>query len=93
MHTAELLYLNPVLLRLKLLLKRYKSPGVNKILAEVIQAGGNTSDSKIHKLINSFWNTEKLPQQWKESTIVPIYKKDNRSVVIIEEYHCYQLYT
>jgi hypothetical protein len=31
--------------------------------------------SKISKLINSFWNKEELPDKWKESIIVPIYKK------------------
>jgi hypothetical protein len=29
----------------------------------------------IHRLINSIWKEEQLPQQWKESIIVPIYKK------------------
>jgi hypothetical protein len=27
--------------------------------------------SAIHKLINSVWNKEELPDQWKESVIVP----------------------
>jgi sorting nexin-29 len=31
--------------------------------------------STIHKLINSVWNKEELPDQWKESIIVPIHKK------------------
>jgi hypothetical protein len=31
--------------------------------------------SEIHKLINSVWNKEELPDQWKESIIVPIHKK------------------
>jgi hypothetical protein len=47
-------------------LKRYKSPGIDQIPADVIQAGGNTLYSEIHKLINSIWNKEELPQQWKE---------------------------
>jgi hypothetical protein len=29
----------------------------------------------IHKLINSIWNKEQLPDQLKESIIVPIHKK------------------
>jgi hypothetical protein len=29
---------------------------------------------EIHKLINSIWNKEELPQEWKESIIAPIYK-------------------
>jgi hypothetical protein len=42
-------------------LKRYNSPGSNQIPAELIQAGGEILHSKIHELINSIWNTEKLP--------------------------------
>jgi hypothetical protein len=29
----------------------------------------------IHKLINSVWNEEELPYQWKESIIVPVHKQ------------------
>jgi hypothetical protein len=39
-------------------LKKYKSPGSDKILAELIQAGGEMLLSVIHKLINSVWNKE-----------------------------------
>jgi hypothetical protein len=42
--------------------KRYKSPDVDQIPAEQIQAGGNTFCPEIHKLINSIRNKEKLPQ-------------------------------
>jgi len=28
--------------------------------------------SEIHELINSIWNKEELPEEWKESVIVPI---------------------
>jgi hypothetical protein len=34
-------------------LKKYKSPGSDKILAELYQAGGETLVSVTHKLINS----------------------------------------
>jgi hypothetical protein len=37
-------------------LKKYKSPGSDQILAELIQTGGKTLLSAIHKLINSIWN-------------------------------------
>jgi hypothetical protein len=33
----------------------------------------------IHKLINPVWNKEELPDQWKESIIVPIHKKDDKT--------------
>jgi hypothetical protein len=38
------------------------------ILIEVVE----TLVSAFHKLINSIWNKEELPNQWKESIIVPI---------------------
>jgi hypothetical protein len=35
--------------------------------------------SAIHKLINSIWNKEEFPDQWKESIIVPIHKKVDKT--------------
>jgi hypothetical protein len=49
------------------------------IPAELIQAGGEILLSEIHKLINSVWNKEELPNQWKESIIVPIHKKGDKT--------------
>jgi hypothetical protein len=77
-------------------LKRFKSPGSDQIPAELIQAGGEILYSKIHKLIKSIWNEEELPDQWKESIIVKVQKKGDKTdlrVVIIVGYHCYQLHT
>jgi hypothetical protein len=56
-------------------LKKYKSPGRDQIMAELIQEGSETLWSEIHKLINSIWNKGELPDQWKESITVPIHKK------------------
>jgi hypothetical protein len=60
-------------------LKKYKSPGSDQILAELFQAGGKMLLSAIHKLINSIWNNEQLPDQWKKSIIVPIHKKGDKT--------------
>jgi hypothetical protein len=60
-------------------LKSYKSPGDDQISAELTQAGGETLWSEIHKLINSIWNKEEFPDKWKESIIVQIHKKGNKS--------------
>jgi hypothetical protein len=60
-------------------LKSYKSPSTDQIPAEFIKAGGEILRSEIHKLICSIWNKEELPQQWKESIIVPIYKKGGKA--------------
>jgi hypothetical protein len=53
-------------------LKRRQLLGTDQIPAE---AGGRTIHSDIRKLIISVWNKEKLPEEWKEWIIVPIYKK------------------
>jgi len=47
-------------------------------LAELIQTGGNTLRSEI-QIINSVRNKKKLPQQWKESVVVPIHKKGDKT--------------
>jgi hypothetical protein len=60
-------------------LKIHKSPGTDQIPAELIKAGGRTIRSEIHKIINSIWNEEELPEEWKESIIVPIYKKGDKT--------------
>jgi len=60
-------------------LKRNKLPGTDQILSEMIQAGGNRLCSEIHKTINFTWNKVKVPQQWKESTPVPIYKNGDKT--------------
>jgi len=81
-HTAEPLVPEPSPFKDKIAierLKRYKSPGTDQIPAALIQAGGNTLCSNNHKFISSIWNKEELPQQWKESIIVPIYKRGNKS--------------
>jgi hypothetical protein len=48
-------------------LKRYKSPSADKIPAEMIQTGGKTLRSEVHKLIKLIWKREELPHQWKKS--------------------------
>jgi hypothetical protein len=57
----------------------YKSPGIDEILAELIQAGSEILLSTIHKLNNSVWNNEELPDQWKESIIMPVHKKGDKT--------------
>jgi hypothetical protein len=44
----------------------------------VIQAGDETLVSVINKLFNSVWNKEELPDQWKESIIVPFLNKGDK---------------
>jgi hypothetical protein len=81
-HTVEPLVPEPSSTEVEIAiekLKRYKSPGTDQIPAELIQAGENALHSEIHKLINCIWNKEELPEQWKESFFVPIYKKGDKT--------------
>jgi hypothetical protein len=81
-HTAEPLVPEPSLVEVEIAigkLKSYKSLGTDNIPVELIKAEGETLYSEIHRLICSIWNKEELPQQWKESIIVPIYKKGDKT--------------
>ena len=60
-------------------LKRHKSPGNDQILVELIKTWGRTIHSDIHKLINSVWNMEEVPEEWKELFIVHICKKGDKT--------------
>jgi hypothetical protein len=74
---AEPLVPEPSLVKVEIAigkLKSYKSPGTDQILDELIKAGCETLCTEIHELTCSIWNKEELPQQCKESIIVPIHK-------------------
>jgi len=52
---------------------------VLKMVTAETGAEGGTMVSDIHRLINIVWNTNELPQHWKQSVSVPIYRKgDNK---------------
>jgi hypothetical protein len=87
-HTPEPLVPEPSLVEVEIAigkLKRHKSPATDQIPTELIKAGGETLYSEIHRLICSIWNKRELPQQWMESVIVPIYKKDDKTVYGCEQ--------
>ena len=81
-HTVEPLVPEPSAFEVELAierLKNHKSPGIDQIPAELIKAAGRTIRRELHKLIISIWNKEELPDEWKESIIVPIYKKGDKT--------------
>jgi hypothetical protein len=80
-HRAEQLVPDPSPFEVEIAiskLKRCKSLSSDEIAAELIQAEVEILRSKIHKLIKSIWNKEDLPDQWKESIIVPFHKKGDK---------------
>jgi hypothetical protein len=60
-------------------LKSHKLPGICQIPAEFIKAAVRTIRCEIHKFIIPVWNKEELPEEWKESIIVHIYKKCDKT--------------
>ena len=74
-------------------LKRYKSPGIDQIPAELIRAGGRKIHSEIHRLINPAWNKEELPEDWKQLITVPIYKGNKKNCSNYRGISLFQLYT
>ena len=81
-HTADPLVPEPSAFEVDLAiekLKSHKSTGIDQIPAELIKAGGRTIRCEIHKLTVSIWNREELPEEWKETIVVPIYKKGDNT--------------
>jgi len=81
-HTAKPLVPEPSAFEVEVTIEKikgHKSAGIDHIPAELIQAGDRIFHSEIHKLIISIWNKEDLPEEWKESIIVPIYKKGEKN--------------
>jgi hypothetical protein len=80
-QTAEPLVPEPSLVEVEITigkLKSYKTLGTDHLLANLIKVGGETLRCEIQKLFCSMWNKE-LPQQWKESVIIPIHKRGDKT--------------
>jgi hypothetical protein len=63
-------------------LKSHKSPDIDQIPGELMKAVCRTIHNGIHKLIIYIWNKEELPEEWKESIIVSIYKRGDKTECI-----------
>jgi len=64
------------------------SQGINQIPAELMETGCRIIRYENHRIFNSIWNKEELPEEWKGSIIVPIYKKgDKRDCINYRGYH------
>jgi len=95
-HTAETLVLEWTAFEFEMAIekvKRHKFSGFDEFPADLITTGGRTIRSKIHKL-NCIWNNEELPEERKNSIIVPTHKKgEKQTVEIIGAYHFCQLHS
>ena len=56
-------------------LKNNKEAGTDEIHLELIKYGGNTLLNRIYEPVRQIWEEERISEEWKETIIVPIYKK------------------
>jgi len=59
-------------------LKNNKTPGTDGICPELIKYRGNKLLNRIYELGRLLWEEERIPEEWKETIRVPIYKKGDR---------------
>jgi len=59
-------------------LKNNKAIGTNGIDPELIKYGRNKLLLRIYELVRLIWEEERIHEEWKETIIVPIYKKGDR---------------
>ena len=59
-------------------LKNNKTAGTDGIHPELIIYGGNKLLNRMYKLLRQIWEEERIPEEWKETIIAPIYKKGDR---------------
>ena len=55
-------------------MKRHKAPGLSGLVAEMIQATGDIGTQWILDLCNGIVKEGSIPQDWKSSVVLPIYK-------------------
>ena len=55
-------------------MKNGKAPGKDSIPAEVYKHGGEQLIKRLHQLIRSCWQEGTIPQDFKDVTIIPIFK-------------------
>jgi len=55
-------------------MKRHKAPGLSGLVAEMIQATGDTGTQWLLDLCNGIAKERRIPEDWKSSVVLPIYK-------------------
>ena len=58
-------------------LKKGKSAGVDKIPAELVQAGGEDVITALMTICNKIWQTGERPTPWTQSLVITLPKKGN----------------
>jgi len=56
-------------------LKDSTAAGPDEIPSELLKLGGDSLTSALHRIIVKVWQTGKWPEDWTQSTFVPLFKK------------------
>ena len=56
-------------------MKSNKAPGVSEVSIDMLRAGGEECLIWKSDLLKAVWDKEKIPENWRKSLIVPIFKK------------------
>ena len=56
-------------------MKRHKASGLSGLVTEMIQASGDIGIQWILDLCNGIVKKRSIPEDWKSSVVLPIYKK------------------
>lgn len=59
---------------------QWKSPGQDGLPAEIYKAGGSFLIKKLTEILVQCWKTGVVPQEFKDASIVVLFKKGNRSL-------------
>ena len=59
-------------------LKNGKAAGNDNIAAELLKNGGEAMVDWVTELAQEVWRTRKVPQEWKDATLVSLFKKDQK---------------
>jgi hypothetical protein len=60
-------------------MKRGKAPGLDKVPAELLQSSGEAGLAMMTDLLNMAFTTQTFPTQWRVGSVVPVFKKGDRS--------------
>ena len=57
-----------------------KAAGPDELPVELLKLGGDSVVKAMHKIIACIWCTGKWPEDWTQSTFIPLYKQERPAV-------------